>query len=94
MSGGSYDYLYSVDSTEIENRLEDLEQMAERLIALGYKSEANTFLRFIEKVKLMKIKKQAFIDEYSDIMHGVEWTDSGDWSEESFNEFMEKRDNV
>jgi len=91
MSGGSYNYLYCVDSTEIEDRLDDLESMAERLVGLGYQDEAKAFFRFIEQVKLMKTKKSSFLEEYNDIMHGVEWTDSGDWSKESFKEFMENR---
>lgn len=92
MSGGSYDYLCYVDSTEIENRLSDVERMAEQLVSLGCPNEAKAFCRFIEQVKLMRIKKSAFIEEYQDVMRGVEWTDSGDWSEESFSQFMEERE--
>lgn len=83
MSGGSHNYLYSTDVSEVFARLGDIDGMARRMDVLGYAgdaaSETRELLRIAEQFQL---RIHAYLSRLGPVWKAVEWWDSGDSSEE------------
>lgn len=73
MSGGSWDYLYG---QEFSPRSKTVWDMAKRAREIGSEPAAR---RLEELAQQMRVAENLF-DLARDIMHGVEWVDSHDWS--------------
>lgn len=87
MSGGSWNYLYSKDIEELMNdsTIELLQDMSDRLVALGYTDVAQDTQRLTEYIKSANIRIETLFEMLSPIFKAVEWFDSGDWGEETLN---------
>lgn len=84
MSGGSYNYLYCKDSSQLLSGEadEELQNMADRLAGLGYANDAakeTQSLLLLLRQSRNRIESQ--IERLKDVWHIVEWVDSGDSSE-------------
>lgn len=92
MSGGSYDYLCYSEFPEFisENRINDMEQIEKRLIEKGYPDIAKDVRRLIEYSLSAKNRLGVLFDKLSPVFHAVEWYDSGDISEDTLSEELEK----
>lgn len=71
MSGGSYDYLCNRDSSDIDERVTDLERMADRLAEL------------MQRIRQYQVHTDVIIARLVKVWKAVEWWDSGDWSEDA-----------
>lgn len=92
MSGGSYNYLFTVqDLEDLQAKRGSLEDMAERLAELGYAQDA---ARETEELLLLfrqwETRAQVRIRRLTDVWHAVEWWDSNDGSEEDVRQTLAK----
>jgi len=88
MSGGSWDYLCYKELGDLEYRLEDLDDMSDRLASLGYaKKAAEDTVCFI--VKLREIKDFLEDSGIKAAWKEIEWWDSNDSCEEKAREYFE-----
>lgn len=80
MSGGSYDYLFCKEAEELFKRdnVRALEDMEERLIEFDFIDVAKDFRRLIEYIKSASIRVEVLGDQLKELMHDIEWFDSGD----------------
>ena len=80
MSGGSFDYLYCRESYELfaYSSVRTLEEMESRFLELGYDDVAKDFRRLIEYIKSANNRVEVLSDQLNDLMHDIEWYDSGD----------------
>lgn len=78
MSGGSYNYLCYKESYDIHERKEELEQMRDRLIELGFTDVAGETESILLMLKSFEVRLQTIIDRLKDVWRSVEWMDSGD----------------
>lgn len=85
MSGGSYNWLYTVgDLEDLQNRQYDLKAMADRLAALGYAQDAAA-----ETEELLVLLRQwqnrlsVRVSRLEDLWKAVEWWDSADSGEDA-----------
>lgn len=85
MSGGSYNYLCLVDSSEIANRIHDLESMQGRLARLNPDGYAATDT---QEIFAILGALDFAIKRLYDVWHAVEWRDSLDWSDEQMFEVL------
>lgn len=74
MSGGSFNYLYCADASEIGQRCGDLEEMATALDTLCPEAAAAT-REIITHIRATQPKLEAL----SDLWHAVEWWMSSDY---------------
>lgn len=78
MSGGSYNYLcYNFDT--IQDRLEDLDSMINRLKELGLEEARKEAIELRLFISDISERVSSFGDNLSNIFHAVEWLDSGDY---------------
>lgn len=93
MSGGSWNYLYCKDIDEIMTSVEDLQDMSDRLVTLGYTDIAQDTQRLVEYIRSASIRIETLFEALSPVFKAVEWFDSGDWGEETLNnEILKYRD--
>ena len=87
MSGGSWDYLYCKDVDELMNgsAIELLQDMSDRLVALGYTDVAEDTQRLTEYIKSANIRIETLFEMLSPVFKAVEWFDSGDYGKETLN---------
>jgi hypothetical protein len=83
VSGGSYDWLYSIlDLEDLQAHQGSLESMAERLAGLGYAQDA---ARETEELLVLfrqwETRAAVRITRLRDLWHAVEWWDSADSGE-------------
>lgn len=92
MSGGSYSYLYCKDACELfeYHHTEQLEDMADRFLELGYEDVARDFRRLVEYIKSAQIRVDVLAKQLKDLMHDIEWFDSADIGEESLAKTVEE----
>lgn len=91
MSGGSFNYLCYAELPDLLNRDWDIQSMADELAKLGYAKDAaketmDLLLDLRSAVNRLETRKE----HISDVWKALEWWHSGDWSEESFKEELEK----
>ena len=90
MSGGSYNYLCYADFPDICSKISDLEDMRDRLLALGYMDSAEETEGVILMIKSFRVRIEARIKRLNEIWQAVEWKDSGDWGMENIEEAIKK----
>jgi hypothetical protein len=82
MSGGSFNYLFIKDDADLFNRsnLLEMENMATRLLELGFEDAAKETLNLKYTIQQSLIRTQVLKDRLGDVWKAVEWYDSGDSS--------------
>lgn len=90
MSGGSYDYLYCKEVSELMNSVADLEDMSETLIKEGYEDVALDMVRLTEYIKSANIRISVLSRQLRDVMKAVEWYDSCDIGKDTLNKQIEE----
>ena len=92
MSGGSYDYLYCKDCDELfaYSNIRTLEEMESRFLDLGYEDVAKDFRRLIEYIKSANNRVEVLGGQLNEMMHDIEWYDSGDIGADTLAERVEK----
>lgn len=84
MSGGSYDYLYVKDASDLFVNPGELAAMATRLSTLGYADDAAADAHdLLAIVRTQKVRVEAAQSRLYGVFHAVEWWDSGDSGEEN-----------
>ena len=85
MSGGSYDYLFCKETCELFNysNIRTLEEMESRFLGLGYDDVAKDFRRLIEYIKSANNRVEVLGNQLNNLMHDIEWYDSGDIGEDT-----------
>lgn len=78
MSGGSYNYLCYKDAYEIHEKTEELNDMRDRLIELGFLDAASETESILLMLKSFEVRLQTRIDRLNKVWKAVEWFDSGD----------------
>lgn len=90
MSGGSYNYLYCAEVSDLLcNRDEDLHRMEDRLRELGYGGEALLTAWLRHRASAARESLLQDQQRLGPIWQAVEWLDSGDWSEEQVSEIWQ-----
>ena len=92
MSGGSYDYLYCKECYELfaYSNVRTLEEMESRFLELGYEDVAKDFRRLIEYIKSANNRVEVLGGQLNEMMHDIEWYDSGDIGADTLAERVEK----
>ena len=92
MSGGSYDYLYCKDCDELftYSSIRTLEEMESRFLELGYEDVAKDFRRLIEYIKSANNRVEVLSEQLNELMHDIEWYDSGDIGADTLAERVEE----
>ena len=92
MSGGSYDYLFCKETCELFNysNIRTLEEMESRFLELGHDDVAKDFRRLIEYIKSANNRVEVLGEQLNDMMHDIEWYDSGDIGEDTLAKRVEE----
>ena len=92
MSGGSYDYMFCKETYELFNygNIRMLEEMESRFLGLGYDDIAKDFRRLIEYNKSANNRVEVLGNQLNDMMHDIEWYDSGDIGEDTLAKRVEE----
>lgn len=92
MSGGSHNYLCYKDDSDLfkYDTLEDMENMASRLIELGFEDAAKETLNLKYTIQQAMVRSQVMKDRLQDVWKSVEWLDSSDSGIDSLNKAIEK----
>lgn len=92
MSGGSYDYLYCKEPHELfaYHNVKTLEEMESRFLELGHEDVAKDFRRLIEYIKSANNRVEVLGGQLNEMMHDIEWYDSGDIGADTLAKRVEK----
>ena len=92
MSGGSYDYLFCKECHELfaYSNIRTLEEMESRFLELGYEDVAKDFRRLIEYIKSANNRVEVLGGQLNEMMHDIEWYDSGDIGADTLAKRVEK----
>lgn len=90
MSGGSYNYLCYKEYNEITNHEQDVNEMRDRLIELGFKDAAQETESVILMINSFEVRLNARLERLRDVWKSVEWMDSGDSGIDRVKESVEK----
>lgn len=92
MSGGSFDYLFCKEPYELfaYSNVRTLEEMESRFLELGHDDVAKDFRRLVEYIKSANNRVEVLSDQLNDLMHDIEWYDSGDIGVDTLAECIEK----
>ena len=91
MSGGSYDYLYCKETSELFQlqNIANIDDMADVLRRKGYEDIARDMLRLAEYLKSAWNRVDVLSDQLKDVMRSVEWYESCDFGEDTLKEHLE-----
>lgn len=91
MSGGSYNYLCYKDPEELlsGNNIGYLEDMCELLLKLDYNDVARDMQRLIEYCKTAYNRIDVLMEQLKDVMHAIEWYESGDYGLDNLKKHLE-----
>src|SRR6185437_8090264 len=80
MSGGSHNYLCFKEDADLfeHGSLNDMENMASRLIELGFEDAAKETLNLKYTIQQSLIRSQVMKDRLGEVWKSVEWFDSAD----------------
>lgn len=89
MSGGSYNYacFAADDLQEALGHIDDFNAIAERLERTGHREAANAVRSYISRLDDFEKETNRIGAEIMPILKAVEWVDSGDWTEESVDQY-------
>lgn len=91
MSGGSYDYLYSKDVSDLVNSRSTLDDMASRLQGLGYANDAaKETLSILHSIEHFQTRMENRLSRLSGVWKAVEWWDSCDTGSEYLDDELKK----
>lgn len=90
MSGGSFNYLYCRDVSDLFDSTEDLEKMEQYLIEHGYNDVAKDTRRLIEYVASSRIRIEVLQGLLKDVFKAAEWCSNGDWNKKELVDAVEK----
>ena len=86
MSGGSYDYLYCIDATDLFDKKKTIEEMRDRLVQLECPAAAKQTEKLLELLERFEIILRARQESLEKMWQAVEWLDSGDWGPDQVKE--------
>ena len=91
MSGGSYNYLYCKDVAELfePSNMGLVDDMADTLLAFGYRDIARDMQRLSEYIKTAYNRVDVLRDQLKDVMRSVEWYESCDYGEDTLKKHLE-----
>ena len=91
MSGGSYNYLCYKEPEELmcKHSTDYLEEMSQLLLRLGYDDIARDMQRLVEYCKTAYNRIDVLSEQLNDVMHAIEWYESGDYGMDSLKEHLE-----
>ena len=89
MSGGSLNYLYNKEPSELFHRIDDLESVEYELLKRGAKDIARDVRRLIEYIEAAENRIGVLSEQLHDIMHAVEWRLSYDYGEDDLQHEIE-----
>lgn len=90
MSGGSLNYLCYKEPVELFNHLDDLEQVEQQLLAIGYKDIAQDVRRLMEYIKSAENRIGVLAEQLENVFHAVEWYIDADYSKNTLIEALEE----
>lgn len=90
MSGGSFDYLFIVESEALPGRLDDLKEMASALTLGGAHDAAEETEKLVRMIEHFQRQAAVRLRALSDIWKAMEWLRSGDTSSEQFQKALAK----
>lgn len=92
MSGGSHNYLCFKDDKDLfdSGTLNDLENMASRLIQLGFEDAAKETLNLKYTIQQAIVRSQVMKERLQDVWKSVEWYDSADSGIETVQQVIKK----
>jgi hypothetical protein len=93
MSGGSYNYLYCKDSSDLlaGSSDEELQQMSDRLAELGYAKDAASETQYLLlTIRQCRNRIETSRKRLEQLWKAIEYWDSNDSSEQSFKEELNK----
>ncbi|MFI6979328.1 hypothetical protein ACIBSV_12180 [Embleya sp. NPDC050154] len=84
MSGGSYNYLcFALDIGELHTRINDLDEMTDRLAALGYADDAaRESAELLARLRQWDVRATVAIKRLRKVWEAVEYWDSSDAGED------------
>lgn len=90
MSGGSFDYLYCKDPSDLFNcsAIQSIDEMATILISHGDIDVAKDMLRLKETIEQALVRVEVKQEKLQDVMESIEWWQSSDYGEDTFNEHL------
>lgn len=89
MSGGSYDWLFTKSLKELINN-ENLKEMRNKLIELGYYDAADETKAIQEIIKQAAEKVQSIRERLDPVWKAVEWVENGDWVKDDLKKTIEQ----
>lgn len=89
MSGGSYDYLYCKDASELFNEVGNLELMCNFLVINNYHDVALDMRRLIEYIKTSENRITVLSEQLRDVMKAVEYYESCDYGRDDLERYIE-----
>jgi hypothetical protein len=92
MSGGSFNYLCFKEDEDLFNQstLNEIENMASRLLELGFEDAAKETLNLKYTIQQSLARSQVMKDRLEDVWKAVEWFDSSDSSLEKVEQEIQK----
>lgn len=90
MSGGSFNYLCYKEVSDLFHAVDDLEDVEQYLIKRGDKDIAQDVRRLIEYILSAENRIGVLKDNLEDVLHAVEWRESGDWGESSLQRELDR----
>ena len=90
MSGGSYDYLYCKETSELFQwqNIANIDDMADVLRRKGYEDIARDMLRLAEYLKSAWNRVVVLSDQLKDVMRSVEFYESCDFGDDTLEEHL------
>ena len=89
MSGGSLNYLYNREPTELFDHIRDMEDVEQELLARGYLDIARDVRRLIEYIRTAENRICVLADQLNDVFHAVEWCLSADYGEDTLRKHLD-----
>jgi hypothetical protein len=92
MRGGSHNYLCFRQTHELleYGRIDDMEEMEQTLIEMGYTDIAKDVRRLIEYCKSAEIRIGVLFEQLEGVFHDIEWYHSADIGEETLIKRLEQ----
>lgn len=90
MSGGSFNYLCYAEMPDILCKTNDMADMEEYLIRMGYTDIAKDVRRLIEYCKTAEIRVSVLFEQLQEVFRAIEWKVSGDIGEDDLIKKLEK----